>query len=560
MPMRTRPALKWRRFAGACLLTMAGGLTAALPASAQGVDVLTFHYDNARLGWNAQETRLTPETVRAGGFGQRWHTDLDGKVTGSPLLVTGLEMAGGKADVVFAGTESDSVYALDAGTGKILWSRRRIAPPLTETQFSGNWFDGPTHGILSTPVIDRAANTLYACGVRARGLRQVFEVFALDIRTGEARPGFPVALKGTYKSGAFEGGQVMQRGALILVNGWVYIPFGGRGDTPPWRGWVMGVDTQHPSAPQRAFCSSPITDGAGIWSGGGLAGGANGDLFAITGNGDYDLDTHGDNAAQSVLRLTTEGDALTFSRQPKDFYTPANHKFLDEQDEDLGGATALLLPDMPDTTTPHLLFTGGKDGLAYLLDRDNLGGLGGETQKFRLFSDPKAVYHEGIRSTSAYFDAGDKGRFIFVAGDQPGPDNALGIAALQLITEAGKPAQLKRVWTLKKAIDGPSSPVVSSNGKAQGVIWVVETANGDDSALRAYDALTGAELYGSDKSPADHLQDGRRFTSPVVANGCVFIGASGVYCYGLKDAAPKAANSGLRPIPASNANLNRKGK
>jgi hypothetical protein len=66
---------------------------------------------------------------------------------------------------------------------------------------------------------------------------------------------------------------------LSLVNGWVYVPFGGRGDTPPWRGWVMGIDTRRPTAPQRAFCTSPISDGAGVWSAAGVAADRNGDLF-----------------------------------------------------------------------------------------------------------------------------------------------------------------------------------------------------------------------------------------------------------------------------------------
>jgi hypothetical protein len=109
----------------------------------------------------------------------------------------------------------------------------------------------------------------------------------------------------------------------------------------------------------------------------------------VTGNGDFDLFSGGQNLGQTVLRLRPRGQELQFTRQRTDYYTPPNYKHLDDQDEDMGGATAIVLPDQPGTRTPRLLFTGGKDGLAYLLNRDNLGGIGGELQKQRFYGDPK---------------------------------------------------------------------------------------------------------------------------------------------------------------------------
>jgi outer membrane protein assembly factor BamB len=517
-----------------CLCGVLKGSVASRPVAAQEYNVLAFHNDGARLGWNARETALTPATVKSPTFGKLWERELDGGVPGSPLYVDGLEVGGQKRAVVYATTDCNSVYALDASTGEIIWAHKRLAEPLSDAQFTGSWFGNGKHGILSTPVIDMATGTLYACGVRARGFKQLYVVWALDISTGAMRSGWPIVLKGTYKGKPFVPGQVMQRGALSLVDGWLYVPFGGRGDVPPWRGWLFGIDTRHPEASQRAFCSSPYTDGAGIWSGGGVANDAQGDLFIATGNGDFDGNRGGDNLSQSVVRFHGGRPDFDFHGQKTDIYTPANYKFLDDEDEDLGGATPLILPDFPGTTTPHLLFTGGKDGLAYLLNRDNLGGTGGEIQKMRLYGDPKAIYHEGIRSTSAYFDAGTAGRFIFVAGDQPGP-GARGLAALQLSPDGtGGPVTMKQVWTLKSDFNGPSSPVVSSDGDHDAIIWLVETNDGRQSSLRAYEAMTGAELYNSNlATPHDHFDGGRRFTSPIVANGRVFIGANGVVSFGL---------------------------
>ena len=498
------------------------------------VSITTFHGDNARLGWNDREAALTPTAVGSRAFGKLWGTPLGGKVTGSPLYLPQVTMGGRARHVVYAATDDNSVYALDALTGHILWARRQLTPPPRD------WRNRAQMGILSTPVLDPGTQTLYACALRPRGLRQVFQMWALDLRTGATRPGWPVTLGGTDQGCRFEGGQVLQRGALTWIDGWVYAPFGARGDSPPWHGWVIGVHAASPADPQRAFCASPRADGAGIWSGGGLSADTSGALYAVTGNGDPQAEDSGGSLAQSVLRLTVRAEALTCTATPQDVYTPSNAQFLNDEDEDLGGATALVLPDQPDVKPSHLMFIGGKDGLGYLLDRDNLGGVGGEIWKQRLFSDPVAPYHEGIRSTASYFDAGPAGHWIFVVGDEPGPDGNKGISALQIVPDpvTGK-ARWQRRWTLTKSLKGPSSPYGSSAGATGGLVWVVEAFSGDDddSVLHAYDALTGRELYNSDKAPvADRLTQGRRFSSPIVAEGRVFIGTAGVVCYGIKSA------------------------
>jgi len=512
-----------------------------------GVSILTFHGDNARLGWNNRETILRPDTVTPTNFGKLWEAPLDDLVHGSPLYVWGLDIGGKRQDVVFAATNRNSVYALSATNGKILWASKEISPPLTDGQYGGGWRPDEKHGILSTPVIDAKAGAIYVCLARAAGLKQIYQVWGLNIRTGKTLPGWPVTLNGSYHGAHFRPGQLIQRGALLLQNDWVYVPFGGRGDIPPWRGWVMGVNTKNPSSQQRVFCTSTTTDGAGIWSAGGVSAAPNGDLFIITGNGDYDF-PKGDNLAQSVVRLQADKTGLNFSRQSKDFYTPANHLFLDEQDEDLGGATGIILPDQPGTSTPHLLFTGGKDGCAYLLNRDNLGGIGGELLKKRYFCDPNATYHEGIRATPAYFDAGAQGRFLFVTGDNPGPDGNLGMVALRIAPETpGGPMRFSRVWTLPRQLIRPSSPVVTSNGSRHGLVWVVEPQspdNPDISILHVYDALTGKETFHSEANGAnDRLVGGRIFTSVTVANGRAFVGARGVFCYGPGAKTTKTANA-----------------
>jgi outer membrane protein assembly factor BamB len=505
-------------------------LLGARASSAQPVDVTTYHYDNARLGGNVRESQLTPAAVSGGRFGKLWDNPLDGYVHGSPLLVTAVPIAGTRHDVVYAVTDANRAYALDAANGRVLWKSAPLAPPLTAGQFNGSWNSSERHGVLSTPVIDRERETLYTCAPRAQGLRQFYEVHALDLRTGKPRPGWPIALSGRYKGAVFTPGQIMQRGALTLSRGRLYIPFGGRGDIPPWRGWVLALDTRKPSAAPSAFCTSPVTDGAGVWSAGGVSVDQQGRVYLVTGNGDYDIPEGGDNFGQSVLRLTPD---LRFTRKRTDYFTPANYRFLDEQDEDLGGATCLILPPLSGVSSVRLLFTGGKDGCGYLLARETLGGLGGQLQRTRLFCDENATYHEGIRATAAYFQTTRGEHLLFVPGDNPGPDNNLGIVALRLIARAGKPT-FEKVWTLAKTISRPTGPIVTSNGGRNGIVWVVESADDDaPTFLHAYDAETGRALYTSGDG-ADRLVGGRKFTGPIAANGRVFVGARGVFCYGVR--------------------------
>lgn len=76
-----------------------------------------------------------------------------------------------------------------------------------------------------------------------------------------------------------------------------------------------------------------------------------------------------------------------------------------------------------------------------------------------------------------------------------------------------------------------TTPFVSANGTANGVLWMLDHGDpiqggGAEStaALRAYDAVAmGSELYDRSENPADAPGYGIKFTSPIVANGKVYI-------------------------------------
>lgn len=112
-PLATTPFIL---LAAGCLLL---GKAQAAPIP---VNVTTYHNDAARTGQFLAETQLTPATVNAAGFGKLFAAAVDGQVYAQPLYVAGLVIKGqGRHNVVFVATEHDSVYALDAETGAVLW-------------------------------------------------------------------------------------------------------------------------------------------------------------------------------------------------------------------------------------------------------------------------------------------------------------------------------------------------------------------------------------------------------------------------------------------------------
>src|SRR6478752_5854950 len=96
-------------------------LAVSLAVTTSGLDVVTYHNDVARTGLNPNESILTPTNVTSSKFGLLHVAAVDGKVDGQPLFLSNLDVAGQKQNVVFAVTEHNSVYALNADTGAQLW-------------------------------------------------------------------------------------------------------------------------------------------------------------------------------------------------------------------------------------------------------------------------------------------------------------------------------------------------------------------------------------------------------------------------------------------------------
>src|SRR6266478_3258080 len=81
--------------------TLTFAVATRMVTSSVGVDVVTYHNDNARTGQNLSETILTPATVSTSRFGKTGFFPVDGKVDAQPLFLSGVAIPGlGARDVL----------------------------------------------------------------------------------------------------------------------------------------------------------------------------------------------------------------------------------------------------------------------------------------------------------------------------------------------------------------------------------------------------------------------------------------------------------------------------
>ena len=260
--------------------------------------------------------------------------------------------------MIIAVTESNNVYALHANDGSIIW-QRNLGPAVTSGLPCGNI--SPL-GISGTPVVDLATRSLFIDAM-IDGVTKKHFVYSLNVDTGVTNPNWPVDLNVSVPG--FTSNVQNERGGLAIVNGILYVPFSGlAGDCGTYRGWVVGIPINNPSGVM-AWATGAI--GGGIWGHSGVASdGTN--MFVITGN-TFNAGTW--MGGEAIIRLQT---GPIFSGQPTDYWAPTNWQQLDNGDTDLGGVSATLV-DVPGATPSQLVLALGKDGMAYLLNRNNLGGI-----------------------------------------------------------------------------------------------------------------------------------------------------------------------------------------
>ncbi len=439
------------------------------------IDVTTFHYDTLRTGWNQSETDLTVATVASTKFGLLKTLKVDGNVFAQPLLVSNFVMPDGKTrNVLIVATGNDSVFAYDAQTYATLWQVSLGTP-----QSSGDVGCSdviPEYGISGTPVIVRsAANaaTIYlVAATEPQPSSFQTELHALDLGTGaDAQPPVPIAPSANLSNGSklrFDPQNQWNRAGLAYANGSIYVGIGSHCDNNSGgiAGWLLRYSPALKLRSAFHTIENPAsTELASIWmTGFAPAVDAGGNLYVVTGNGDFNLNGSHRDYGETALSLTPELNEVNST------FTPAHYATLNQYDVDFGSGGIMLLPPIAGQTAPPLAVAMGKDAVLYLLNQGKLGGLAkddaGALQATRLGSSGN-----GIWGGPAFF-GGAGGPLVYV---QISSGDLLGFS----VAAGATPALTQTVSGTSPAGYGGSMPVVSSNAAAAGtgVVWLIRRAS-----------------------------------------------------------------------------------
>jgi outer membrane protein assembly factor BamB len=465
--------------------------------------------------------------------GLKWQTahavhrvqDFDGRVEGhiytQPLY---WRPPGGGQSLVITATESNLVYGLAADTGRVVWRTTLGQPARASTLPCGNI---DPLGVTGTPVIDAGRGAVFLDAMTDDRGKPRHLVYGLRISDGSVLPGFPIDIAaGVGARGIqFDPAVQNQRGALALLNDRIFVPFGGHyGDCGDYHGVVVAVAIDQRQVTAVWATRAPM---GGIWAPAGLSE-ASGLLYFSTGNtrgaglqrmiaklnrllpesaGDFGARSWGD--GEGVFRV---GSDLTHSTDPRDYFAPSDWKQLDADDLDLAGVAPLPLK----LAGNEMLLAMGKDGNAYLLNRANLGGIGGALMTLR------AARGVIITAPAVYPLRGSIGVAYQARGTEcPNGSYVSGIGALLVTADPGK--KLSSAWCAR--MDGGGAPIVTTtDGSSEPVVWAVG-AEGDD-RLHGFRADNGEELYNGAAS-GDGMSGLRHLATILVAGGRFYIAGDG---------------------------------
>ncbi len=593
-------------------------------------DKLTYHVDRARSGWNPLETVLTPTNVSSTRFAQQWSTPpLDpsaatpARLFATPLYVSSINMpvAGGtrhRLSVIYAASATGFVYAINARTrghvpaGAQLWRRQLTNQPCRRGSL----------GILGTPVIDLRQQRLY---VGFCDDQDLWQAAALDLRDGRMIAGWPVRLDaesinapGINRNGVNRFPATfahIQRSALNLSpdGSRLYVSFGGE----PTSGWLLALDTLQPRVASAFSATRKTEEGVGgMWAAGGPAVDGRGHVYMSTGSSVLNTlanmgvagvfpDSPG-NWGQSVIELTDARDA---GMALAGTYTPFNYCQAGSRDMDLGASSPTLIDLAANTSsTPHLLALGGaKQGNAYLLDREHLPGNLAQRQpcsddaasdRSLLAPGPQPQFgargplnifgpyteRDGMgdqarsRSTLAHFRNAAGIDYLFATGSAKtgaaqNVSAAPGLVRLQITSRPEQPSYLR----LDREHDGlvlqnPGSPIVSSHGARDAIVWILDSNRPRSASLYGLDAPQPV-LYAVDaesmrllwRSRPGELQPSGKYNEATIADGLVIVGTDRIQVFGLGSAggshvstalavlAPGPGTTGTAAAPAADA-------
>jgi outer membrane protein assembly factor BamB len=491
------------------------------------VDVLTYHYDLNRTGWNPTETVLTPANVNPTDFGLLTTLNVDGNVMGQPLLVSNFTLPDGSThNVLIVTTGHNSVYAFDADNYALLWQ-----VSLGQSQSSTDVGCGdvlPEYGISSTPVIVRSGNNSASIYIVAASEPAPFsfhtQLHELDLGTGkDARAPVEIAPQAKLKDGStlsFDPQHQWNRAGLAFKNGNLYVAITSHCDLVPnaISGWLLDYNatTLKLTSHFHTIETPESYELGSVWmSGFAPAIDQSGNVFIATGNGAFDNGVR--NWGQSLLKLTPD------LKKVEDYFTPASYVQMNARDQDFGSGGIVLLPVVQGQTAPPMATLIGKSALLYLFNQNKLGH---EKADDRGALQWLQLGSKGAWGGPAYYGS-PNGGMVYAQIDS---SDLFGFN----LSTGPKPALTQVAQGTSPAGYGGSQPIVSSNGSTPGtgVVWLVR--RGATLQLEAYDALAlGTPLFAANAGTWVNTK-GNAFLTPLEANGRVYVPSAGaVTVFGL---------------------------
>jgi hypothetical protein len=519
----------------------------AKPYTNPHIDVLTYHYDNKRSGWNPKEVDLTPKSVASSQFSLLETLSVDGNVFAQPLLISNFEMPDGQEhDVLVIVTGHNSVYAYDANNFSLLWhvnfgqAQQFLDVGCADVQ--------PEYGITSTPVIMRKSNnsaTLYVVSaVEPRAFDFHTFIYAIDLRTGQnavdPNTGKEISPKEIAPSATLSDHSQLNlnpqnqwsRAGLAYNNGAIYVSIGSHCDNDAVKisGWLLKYSETLDLTGTFHTISTPMQRGlASIWmTGFAPAIDDAGNLFVATGNGDV---SPPNDYGQSVLKLDSKNLEVV------DYFTPSNYSTLNIKDGDFGSGGVTLFSTDSAGSKKDVAAAIGKDPVLYLLDQANLGknqtNDAGVIQALRVKPCQYSIQCRGVWGGVAIFQS-ESGLVLYAQAEHD-------ILRSYLVVGTSSPSLTPSAEGVTKAGYGGSIPIISSNGGNNGVVWLL--ARTTPIELEAYDATSlGPPLSSANVGPWSNPGYGNSFLTPMVANGRVYAAAYNVVkVFGL-------ATQGISPL------------
>ena len=508
-----------------CSLVIAGLCLAALgaiPKANAQVNVTQFHNHDSRDGLYI-DSAFTPSAAANLARDLNFDGTISGNVYAQPLYIEG--RPGGRA-MVIAATESNNVYALDAVDGSVIWERN-VGPAVSAEDLICTKFD--PMGITGTPIVDLASRALFldAMITPDGGATKKHLIFSLKVDTGDINPGWPVDVEATasYNGINFSAAIQQQRPALGIVGNILYVGYGSMMDCSLWHGWLVGVPIDNPASVTAWAAGGGGSWGGAIWGVGGVASDGK-SPFVTTGN---TANTGGNwHGGEAIIRFQP---GPIFSGSTSDYWAPTNWQSLDQIDGDLGSSGPLLV-DVPGAAPSRLLVALTKHRNAYLVNRDNLGGISASIDESQVASSTilqAAVTYRAKQSTYVAFRANNDGNTA--------------LSAFRITATNPPTIDIPGGWNVPRPSGGCGSPfVTSTDGASNMIVWVVGTEDhltGGDQRLHGYDGNTGAVIY--DGGGPDELMAGTHYynTTGIVAGGRIYVaGDNKVYAFALPGGTP----------------------